>query len=144
MKRLHALFATNRSIHRLAAGFLIVGMLATQVTASPVIRIKFKPGATKVAVVGRLRGNNDIVHYVLRVRANQHMHISLKSTQLSNPQLDVIFPSGEHVGRDMSGMAPFDTDATQAGDYRIDVFVGREGRNGGNPNGSFVLSITVE
>ena len=140
MKRLLARFVTNQSIHRLAAGVLIFGMLVTQVAASPVIRIKFKLGATKVAVVGRLRGQNDRVHYLLRVRANQHMHISVDSTRLTNPQIDVVFPSGENMERDMQG-TQFDTDATQAGDYRIDVF---EGRKGAPSNGTFVLRITVD
>src|ERR1700674_747699 len=124
MKRLLALFVTNKSIHRLAAGVLIFGMLVTQVDASPVIRIRFKPGATVAAVAGRLRGQNDIVHYVLRVRANQHMHISVDSTQLINPQIAVV-PSD--MGRDMQG-TQFDTDATQAGDYHIDVYEGHKGR----------------
>jgi len=137
MKRLLALFSANKSIHRLAAGVLIFGMLVTRVTASPVIRIKFKPGATVAAVVGRLRGQNDIVHYVLRVRANQHMHISVDSTRLTNPQI-FVFPSDS--GRDMQG-TQFDTDATQAGDYHIDVYEGRKGRPS---NGTFVLSITVD
>jgi hypothetical protein len=137
MKRLLPLFATTKSIHRLAAGVLIFGMLVTQVTASPVIRIKFKPGATVAAVAGRLRGEHDIVHYVLRVRANQHMHISVDSTQLTNPQIAVV-PSD--MGRDMQG-TQFDTDATQAGDYHIDVYEGHKGRPS---NGTFVLSITVD
>ena len=137
MKRLISLIVMNKSIHRLAASVLIFGMLVTQVAASPVIRIKFKPGATVVAVSGRLRGQNDVVHYVLRVRANQHMHISVDSTRLTNPQI-YVFPSDS--GRDMQG-TQFDTDATQAGDYHIDVYEGHKGRPS---NGTFVLSITVD
>ena len=139
MKRLLTLFS-NKSIHRLAAGVLIFGMLVTQVTAQPVRRIKFRLGATKAAIAGRLRGQNDIVHFVLRVRAGQHMHISVDSTQLTNPQIDVALPSGEHMSRDMQG-TQFDTEATQAGDYYIDVY---EGRKGDPSNGTFVLRITVD
>jgi hypothetical protein len=144
MKRLLPLFATTKTIHRLAAGVLIFGMLVTQVTASPVIRIKFKPGATVAAVAGRLRGEHDIVHYVLRVRANQHMHISVDSTQLTFPAIGVVFPSGEDTGTPLG--REFDTDATQAGDYRIDVFVrNKEAYEGRKTSiGTFVLSITVD
>jgi hypothetical protein len=76
---------------------------------------------------------------VLRVRAAQHMHIAVESTQLTNPQIDT-FPSGEHMDGDMQG-SQFDTDATQAGDYRIDVY---EGRKGDPSNGTFRLRIVVE
>jgi len=139
MKRMLSFFA-NKSVHRLAASVLIFGVLVMHVAAHPVRRIRFQRGATKAAVVGRLRGQNDILHYVLRVRAGQHMHIAVESTQLTNPQIDVTFPSGEHMDRDMQG-SQFDTDATQAGDYRIDVY---EGRKGDPSNGTFVLRITVD
>lgn len=139
MKRMFSLFA-NKSVHRLAATVLIFGVMVAQVTAHPLRRIRFKPGATKVSVVGRLRGQNDILHYVLRVRGGQHMHIALESTQLTNPMISVTFPSGEGSDRDMQG-SQFDTDATQAGDYHIDVY---EGRKGDPSNGKFVLKITVD
>jgi hypothetical protein len=137
--KLSVLFAC-KLVHRLPAILMILGLLAAQVTARPVRRIRFHPGATKVAVAGRLRGQNDVDHFVLRVRAGQHMHISVESRKLTNPQIDVIFPSGEHMDRDMQG-TQFDTDATQAGDYHIDVY---EGRKGDPSNGTFVLKINVD
>jgi hypothetical protein len=116
---------------------IILGLLAAQVAAHPVRRITFKRGATVATVTGRLRGQNDVVHFVLRVRAGQHMHISVESTDLTNPQINVIYPSGEGMDRDMQG-SQFDTDSTQAGDYHIDVYEGRKGDPG---NGTFVLKI---
>jgi hypothetical protein len=59
MKKIPSLFFTNRSVHRLPVTVLIFGVLVAQVTAHPLRRIRFKPGATKAAVVGRLRGQND-------------------------------------------------------------------------------------
>jgi hypothetical protein len=103
-------------------------------------RIVFAPGATEASVTGRLQGQKDKMHFVLRVRAGQHMYISVDSTQLLNPQIDVIYPSGEHMDRDMQG-TQFRTDASQAGDYRIDVYEGEKGDPG---NGVFVLKVKVD
>ena len=126
-------------LDRLPAMAIILGLLATQVAAHPVRRITFKRGATEVAVPGRLRGQNDVLHYVLRVRAGQHMHISVETTELTNPMISVVFPSGDGMDRDMQG-SQFDTDSTEAGDYHIDVY---EGRKGDPSNGTFVLKIEV-
>jgi len=107
--------------------------------AGPVRRIKFAPGATEATATGRLRGQHDVQNFVLRVRAGQHMHVAVESDHLLNPQIDVVFPSGEHQDRDMQG-TQFDTDSTQAGDYRIKVY---EGMKAAPSNGVFVLKVTV-
>jgi hypothetical protein len=113
---------------------------AGSAASAKVRRIIFAPGESEASVSGRLRGQKDKKHFVLRVRAGQHMHISVDSTQLLNPQIDVIFPSGEHMDRDMQG-TQFRTDASQAGDYRIDVYEGEKGDPG---NGVFVLKVKVD
>ena len=109
------------------------------VAGGPVRRIKFAPGATEATATGRLRGQHDVQNFVLRVRAGQHMHVAVESDHLLNPQIDVVFPSGEHQDRDMQG-TQFDTDSTQAGDYRIKVY---EGMKAAPSNGVFVLKVTV-
>jgi hypothetical protein len=108
--------------------------------SGPLRRIKFPAGATETTVTGRLRGQKDVANFVLRVRAGQHMDIHVESEQLLNPQIDVIYPSGEHMDRDMQG-TQFRTDATQAGDYRIKVY---EGYKGDPSDGAFALKIKVE
>jgi hypothetical protein len=110
------------------------------VNSGPVRRIKFAPGATEATVEGRLHGQKDVANFVVRVRAGQHMYVHVESDQLNNPQIDVIFPSGEHMDRDMQG-TQFRTDATQAGDYRIKVY---EGYKGDPSDGAFALKIKVE
>ena len=107
--------------------------------AKKVRRIRFVHGGTEATVTGRLRGQNDVVHFVIRVRKGQHMEVAVRSDDLTNPQIDVIFPSGEHMDRDMQG-TQFRTDETQAGDYRIDVY---EGRKGDPSNGTFSLTVKV-
>jgi hypothetical protein len=129
----------RRPLHHLWVTAVIIGLLASQVSARPVRRITFKRGATEATVTGRLRGQNDVQRFVLWVRAGQHMHISVESTELTDPQINVVFPSGDGMDRDMQGMQ-FDTDSTQAGDYHIDVY---EGRKGDPSNGAFLLKIVA-
>ncbi|HKV41688.1 MAG TPA: hypothetical protein VJX67_20965 [Blastocatellia bacterium] len=129
----------RKSILALPASIAVIALVAVHVTASPVRRIRFKLGATTAEVAGYLRGQRDVAHFVLRLRAGQHMHVSVESTKLTNPQINVIFPSGESMDRDMQG-TQFDTDSTQAGDYRVDVYEGRKGDPG---SGRFVLKIEV-
>jgi hypothetical protein len=112
---------------------------AASATKQPLRRIKFKAGEVSSRVKGRLRGQNDVAHYVIRVRAGQRMHVSVESSQLGNPQIDVIFPSGEHMDRDMQG-TQFDADSTEAGDYRINVY---EGLKADPSNGIFYLKVEV-
>ena len=115
---------------------------ATPVDSSarqPVRRIKFKTGGTSARVKGRLRGQDDVARYVIRVRAGQHMRVHVESNQLGNPQIDVIFPSGGHMDRDMQG-TQFDTESTEAGDYRINVY---EGRKADPSPGTFYLTVEV-
>ena len=104
-----------------------------------VSRMKFVMGQTSARVKGRLRGQDDAVRYVLRVRAGQRMHIKVESEQLGNPQIDVIFPSGKQMDRDMQG-TQFETEFTEAGDYRIKVY---EGRKADPSAGIFYLKIDV-
>jgi hypothetical protein len=104
-----------------------------------VTRIKFATGVTSARVKGRLRGQDDVVRYVLRVRAGQRMQIKVESEQLGNPQIDVTFPSGKGMDRDMQG-TQFDTESTEAGDYRINVY---EGRKADPSAGIFYLEIEV-
>jgi hypothetical protein len=140
MKLNHDRFLTRIArgpFHGLCTATIVLGLLVAQVAAHPVRRITFKRGATVATVTGRLRGQNDVVRFVLRVRAGQHMHISVESTELTNPMINVVFPSGDGMDRDMQG-SRFDTDSTEAGDYHIDVY---EGRKGDPSNGTFVLKI---
>ena len=135
---------------RIPAHSLLVAVLALTLLAltslevngagkGPVRRIKFKRGATTATVRGRLTGYNDIARFVLRVRPRQHMHVSVESDDIGNPQIDVIYPSGEHMDRDMQG-TQFDTDSTEAGDYQIQVY---EGRKADPSRGTFTLKIEV-
>lgn len=140
MKQLLALIVRHIASHRLAAGIMILGLTTAQVTARPVRRITFPRGATEVKVAGRLWGQVDVERFVLRVRPGQHMHISVDSSQLTNPQINVVFPSGESQDRDMQG-TQFDTDSTEGGNYHIDVYEGRKGDPG---NGTFVLKVEVK
>ena len=127
----------------LAALTLIFSILpatrADSSTKQPVRRIKFKAGGTSARVRGRLRGQNDVARYIIRVRAGQHMRVTVESEQLANPQIDVRFPSGQRMDRDMQG-TQFDTESTEAGDYRINV---SEGRKGDPSNGIFYLNVEV-
>ena len=120
----------------LSPGVIVLGGLG----GGQAHRIKFLPGATETSVTGRLRGQHDKMHYLLRVRAGQRMHIWVDSRNLNNPQIDVIFPSGEHMDRDMQG-TQFRTDTSQAGDYRIVVY---EGMKGDPSAGQFVLHVKVD
>ncbi len=125
-----------------ALALIFIVLPITQVDSAakqPLRRIKFKAGAVTSRVKGRLSGQNDVAHFVIRVRAGQRMHVSVESKQLGNPQIDVIFPSGEHMDRDMQG-TQFDTDSTEAGDYRINVY---EGRKADPSNGIFYLKVEV-
>ncbi len=120
----------------------VLVLSATQVYAArkqPVRRVRFKRGATSATVRGRLTGWNDIARYVVRVRPHQHMHVSVDSADLGNPQIDVTFPSGRSMDRDMQG-TQFDEESTEAGDYRIDVY---EGRKADPSRGTFTLTIEV-
>jgi hypothetical protein len=122
----------------LALTLLVLTSLQVDAAARrPVRRIRFKPGATTAIVKGRLTGWNDVARFVLRVRPHQHMHISVKSADIGNPQINVTFPSGGSMDRDMQG-TQFDTDSTEAGDYRIEVY---EGRKADPSNGTFILKI---
>ena len=121
---------------------ILIILPTTQVDSSAkrrVHRIKFKTGETTARVRGRLLGQNDVAHYVLRVRARQRMHVEVESEQLGNPQIDVIFPSGKRMERDMQGTR-FETESTEAGDYRIKVY---EGRKADPSAGDFYLKIDV-
>jgi hypothetical protein len=105
----------------------------------PLRRIKFKSGETSARVRGRLRGQNDVARYIIRVRAGQQMRVNVESEQLGNPQIDVIFPSGKQMDKDMQG-TQFNTDSTEAGDYRINVY---EGRKADPSDGIFYLNVKV-
>jgi hypothetical protein len=67
------------------------------------------------------------------------MEVAVQSDELTNPQINVVFPSGWSMDRDMQG-TQFRTDETQVGDYRIDVY---EGRKGDPSNGTFSLTVKV-
>ena len=81
------------------------------------IRIRFKKGATKTVVTGRLKGINDEVVFVLRARAGQHMRVNIKGKGATRGV--VIFPSGQQDGG--PGGLIFDGEITENGDYRIRV-----------------------
>jgi hypothetical protein len=119
--------------------FVLISMQVDAAPKRPVRRIRFKPGATTATVKGRLTGWNDVARFVLRVRPHQHMHVSVESAEIGNPQIDVTFPSGGSMDRDMQG-TQFDTDSTEAGDYQINVY---EGRKADPSNGTFTLRIEV-
>ena len=123
---------------QLCALFLLLVVVNTASAAS-IRRIYFARGAVSATVWGTLYGQNSKRHYILRVRAGQKMTVHVTSTQLTNPQIDVIYPNGEHMDRDMNGMR-FNTDSTQAGDYRIDVYEGMKGDPG---KGKFKLWVEV-
>lgn len=118
---------------------LVLLLVVVNTANASVHRIRFARGAVSATVWGTLYGQHSIRHYILRVRAGQHMKVHVTSTQLTNPQIDVIFPSGEHMDRDMQG-TQFETDSTQAGDYRIDVYEGMKGDPG---KGKFKLWVEV-
>ena len=107
--------------------------------AAKLTRIRFAQGAVSATVWGTLYGQHDVRHYILRVRAGQHMTVHVTSSKLTNPQIDVTFPSGEHMDRDMQG-TQFETVSTQPGDYRIDVYEGMKGDPG---KGKFKLWVEV-
>jgi hypothetical protein len=102
-------------------------------------RITFAPGNTSATEEGWLQGQHDKQWYVVRVLAHQHMKIHVESEKLTNPQIDVIFPNGHHMDRDMQGTR-FETDSTHAGDYRIEVYEGLKGDPG---RGKFKLWVEV-
>ena len=127
------------SILRQFFALLVLLVVVNTVSAAPVYRIRFARGAVSATVGGTLYGQHSKRHYILRVRAGQRMKVHVTSIQLTNPQIDVIFPNGEHMDRDMQG-TQFETDSTQAGDYRIVVYEGLKGDPG---RGKFKLWVEV-
>jgi hypothetical protein len=126
-------------IARTGIALFLLFIFANSIFAASATRIHFAHGATSATVWGTLYGQHSQKHYVLRVLAGQHMKVHVTSSQLTNPQIDVTFPNGEHMDRDMQG-TQFDTDSTQAGDYRIDVYEGMKGDPG---HGKFKLWVEV-
>ena len=129
----------KNSILRQACALALLVVFVHTASAATVHRIRFARGAVSATVSGTLYGQHDRRHYILRVRAGQHMKVHVTSTRLTNPQIDVIFPSGEHMDRDMQG-TQFETESTQPGDYRIDVYEGMKGDPG---KGKYKLWIEV-
>ncbi|MEO6391558.1 MAG: hypothetical protein ABIP75_06875, partial [Pyrinomonadaceae bacterium] len=119
----------RHSIARQLCALLLLLVVVNTASAASVHRIRFARGAVSATVWGTLYGQHSIRHYILQVRAGQNMKVHVTSTQLTNPQIDVIYPNGEHMDRDMQG-TQFNTDSTQAGNYRIDVYEGMKGDPG--------------
>lgn len=122
---------------------MMLNLMTPQITATPKVRrITFKRGATTANVTGRLNGWNDKEHFVIRLRANQTMTLSVEGKcEDCYAEIAVDVPTGANdtVDTDMC-LCRVEVTKTIAGDYRITV---GENRKGENWKGSFVLRVEV-
>lgn len=90
---------------------------------TPVRRIVFKRGAVSADVMGRLTGQEDVLRYVLRARARQHMQLKVDA---DGPTRGVVkFPDGGEDGG--PGGVFFDDTLPVDGDYFITISESRMG-----------------
>jgi hypothetical protein len=133
--------------HVLTALIVLIASLADAKAHAPsrvTQRIRFAPGATSATVRGFLSKRRPSVSYIVRTRAGQRM--SIKVTPVENPSgivplLDVVSPSGHSSAADRPKARRFNTQNTEAGDYRIRVGTNLMASNGSS--GAFRLKIWI-
>lgn len=129
---------TRKNVGRLLLLTLLLILLQVGTASARVRRIHFRPGATSASVTGRLRGMNDKVRYVIRVRAGQNMLVRVKG-YYGVADVNIVSPSGQD-GDKSAQPGITSANPTEAGDYRITVI---ESPKGDPWRGTFRLTVTV-
>ena len=134
----------HRQIFLLLIGFLIIHSFGSRLLSQDIRteRVRFSSGESSATVEASISGQ-EIVDYLLNVRAGQYMNVSMATDNAQN-YFNIMEPGEEytaiHVGSTVGNQ--FEGKTAKSGDYRIRVYLMRAAARRGEDAG-FRLEMIV-
>ena len=130
-----------KSILLTAVSFFLLFTAPLSATEIRKERVQFKPGETGATINGKIKGDQ-IVDYLLRVRAGQKLVVSLE-TKNTSTYFNVL-PPGEDTAIFIGSTSGnrFEGNATKDGDYTVRVYLMRNAARRG-ATASYTIRFAV-